>query len=148
MWLAVPNMSDRPVGTPHVIPSQHRGLPRCVCTTSHSTVGCMGCLCRVWQCVCLLTPAKNFRGRCSDNRAVLELFQKALKELECVMEGECACVCVWFKVWLIGWVWLCMDVSVCVAEITFLTCTSVISSRCVTCVPTCIVCHCRTRESL
>ena len=112
----------------------------------------MGCLCRVWQCVCLLTPAKDFRGRCSDDRAVLELFQKALKELECVMEGECACVCVWFKVWLIGWVWLCMDVTVCVAEmiseITYLTCTSVISSRCVTCVPTCIVCHCRTRESL
>ena len=46
------------------------------------------------MCVCLLTPAKDFRERCSNNRAVLELFQKALKELECVMEGECACVCV------------------------------------------------------
>ena len=61
---------------------------------------CKG-LCRVWQCVCFLTPAENFRGRCSDDRA--ELFQKALKELECVMEGECACVCV---VWC-GVVWVC-----------------------------------------
>ena len=42
--------------------------------------------------MCFLTPAENFIGRCSDDRA--ELFQKALKELECVMEGECACVCV------------------------------------------------------
>ena len=32
-----------------------------------------------------------------------------------------------------------MDVGVVVAEITFLTCTSVISSRCVTCIPTYIV---------
>ena len=47
----------------------------------------------MWQCVCFLTPAEDFRGRCSDDRAVLELFQKALKELECVMEGEYACVC-------------------------------------------------------
>ena len=47
--------------------------------------------------MCLLTPAEDFRERCSDDRAVLELFQKALKELECVMEGECVCVhvCVW-----------------------------------------------------
>ena len=29
MWLAVPYMSDRPVGTPHVISWQHRGLPQC-----------------------------------------------------------------------------------------------------------------------
>ena len=142
MWLAVPNMSDRHVGTPYVIPWQHRGLPQCALLHTF-TVGCMGCLCRVWQCVCLLTPAKDFRGRCSDDRAVLELFQKALKELECVMERECACV--WCSVgvyldWLIGWVWLCMDVGVGVAEITFLTCTSAISSWCVTCVPTFIAC--------
>ena len=84
-------MSGRPVGTPHVIPWQHGRLPQCALPHT-STVECMGCLCRVWQCVHLLTPAKDFRERCSDDRAVLELFQKALKELECVMEGECACV--------------------------------------------------------
>lgn len=43
--------------------------------------------------MCLLTPGKGFRERCSDDRAVVELFQNALKELECVMEGECAYVC-------------------------------------------------------
>ena len=37
--------------------------------------------------VCLLTSVEDFRGRFSDDRAVLELVQKALKELECVMEG-------------------------------------------------------------
>ena len=62
------------------------------------------------MCVCFLIPATDFRGRCSDDRAVLELFQKAVKELKCVMEGECACVSVcglgMFVDWLIGWVWL------------------------------------------
>ena len=37
--------------------------------------------------MCLLTLAEDFRGRLSDNRAVLELFQKAVNELEHVMEG-------------------------------------------------------------
>ena len=46
-------------------------------------------------CMCLLTPAKDFRGRFSDDRAMLELFQKALNELEHVMKGVCACVCLW-----------------------------------------------------
>ena len=36
--------------------------------------------------------------------------------------------------------WLCTDVGVGNAEITFLTCTSVISSWYATCVPTYIVC--------
>ena len=65
-----------------------------MCTTHTVTVGCTGCLCTVWECVCLLTPAEDFRGRCSDGKAVLELFQKALKELERVMKGECVCVLV------------------------------------------------------
>ena len=37
--------------------------------------------------MCLLTSVEDFRGRLSDDRAVLELVQKALKEVECVMEG-------------------------------------------------------------
>ena len=37
---------------------------------------------------------KDFRGKFSDDRAVLELFQKALKELECVMEGMYVSGCV------------------------------------------------------
>ena len=47
--------------------------------------------------ICLLTPAEDFRGRCSNDRAVLELFEKASKELECVMEGESACMLVWCR---------------------------------------------------
>ena len=42
-----------------------------------------------------LSSVEDFRGRFSDDRAVLELFQKALKELECAMEGVCMCVHVW-----------------------------------------------------
>ena len=41
----------------------------------------------VTMCVCFLTSVEDFRGRFSDDRAVLELVQKALKEVECVMEG-------------------------------------------------------------
>ena len=44
---------------------------------------------------------EDFRGRVSDDRAVLELFQKALNELDHVMEGACArarvCVCMYLK---------------------------------------------------
>ena len=42
--------------------------------------------------ISLLTPAEDFRGRCSDYKAVLELFEKASKELERVMKGESACM--------------------------------------------------------
>ena len=52
--------------------------------------------------MCLLTPAEDFRGRCSNDSAALELFQKALKELKCVMEGECV-VC--------GVVWVCTRIG-------------------------------------
>ena len=38
---------------------------------------------------------EDFRERFSDDGAVLELFQKALKELECAMEGVCIRVHVW-----------------------------------------------------
>ena len=97
MWLAVPNMSGRPVGTPLVIAWQQTPS---VCTTHMSTVGCMGCLCSgcpLVTCICLLTPAEDFRERCSNYRAVLELFQKASKELECVMKRESACMLVWCR---------------------------------------------------
>ena len=48
--------------------------------------------------MCLLTSAEDFRRRFSDERAVLELFQKALDELKHAMEGVyeyvCTCKCV------------------------------------------------------
>ena len=60
---------------------------------------------------------EDFRGRFSNDRAVLELFQKALNELDHVMEGVCvracvrACVCV--CVCVCG-VCVCVCVCVCV----------------------------------
>ena len=65
--------------------------------------------------MCFLTPAEDFRGRCSDDRAVLELFQKSLKELECVMKGESACVLVWFRCvrGLVYWVSVVVQGCVC-----------------------------------
>ena len=47
--------------------------------------------------ICLLTPAEDFKRRCSDDRAVLELFEKASKELESVMKGESTCVLDWYR---------------------------------------------------
>ena len=57
--------------------------------------------------MCFLTSVEDFRGRLSDEGAVLELVQKALKEVECVMEGRWAwhvwygCVGVFID-WLLG----------------------------------------------
>ena len=76
-----------------------------ICALLHvATVGRAACV----KCnnVCLLTSVEAFRRRLADDSAMLKLFQKALIDLEHVMEGVCVCVCVCIRVSVVDGCWV------------------------------------------